>query len=288
MSAWYVNAHFMSTVRTSVMCALALSSALVFAPMARAQTNVASAATLHAKVLYVTRLSHRDRVEDDKVKRYLETRGMTVTMVDESAPVSVARGEDLVIISSVVSARDMVGTAYRDVGVPLVTWESDLFDSLRFTGQKKGEDFGEIEKEHYINVVNAPSPLAGGVPAGKEWVYPRDDQMGWGRPAPGATVIATVPGEPTHAVVFAYEKGATMDYDFIAPARRVALFLGNRSFEKLSTQGQALFDAAIDWAVAQPVLPLPRVMNVVKAGRSATASGATETSPIKGAASSAD
>jgi hypothetical protein len=42
-----------------------------------------------------------------------------------------------------------------------------------------------------------------------------------------------------------------MDYDFIAPARRVALFLGNRSFEKLSTQGQALFDAAIDWAVAQ-------------------------------------
>jgi hypothetical protein len=41
------------------------------------------------------------------------------------------------------------------------------------------------------------------------------------------------PGEQTHAVVFAYEKRATMDYDFIAPARRVALFLCNRSFEKM-------------------------------------------------------
>jgi len=49
--------------------------------------------------------------------------------------------------------------------------------------------FGEVEKEHYINVVNAPSPLAGGLPAGKRWVYPRDDEMGWGKPAPGATII---------------------------------------------------------------------------------------------------
>ncbi|MGF6754460.1 hypothetical protein [Paraburkholderia sp. GAS42] len=205
--------------------------------------------TGHKKVLYVTRLAHRDREADDKVRAHLEGRGMIVTMVDQSSPVSVAQGEDLVIISSVVSARDMVGTAFRDVPVPLLTWESDLFDSLRFTGQKKGEDFGTLEKEHYINVVNAPSPLAGGIPAGKRWVYPRDDEMGWGKPAPGATVIATVPGEPTEAVMFAYEKGATMDYDFIAPARRVAVFLGNRSFEKLSADGATLFDAALDWAV---------------------------------------
>ncbi|MDE1179048.1 hypothetical protein [Paraburkholderia sp.] len=208
--------------------------------------------TNHKNVLYVTRLTHRDREEDDKVRAHLEQRGMTVTMVDQSAPVSASEGEDLVIISSVVSARDMVGTAFRDVPVPLLTWESDLFDSLRFTGQKKGEDFGEVSKEHYVNVVNAPSPLAGGVAAGKRWVYPRDDEMGWGRPAPGATVIATICGEPTHAVLFGYEKGATMDYDFIAPARRVAVFLGNRSFEKLSPDGAAMFDAALDWAVTPP------------------------------------
>jgi hypothetical protein len=162
-----------------------------------------AAIALHKRVLYVTRLSHRDREEDDKVRAHLESRGMSVTMVDESTPASASSGMALVIISSVVSARDMVGTDFRDVPVPLLTWESDLYDSLRFTGQKKGEDFGELEKEHYINVVNAPSPIAGGVPAGKRWVYPRDDEMGWGKPGPGATVIATVPGEPSHAVVFA-------------------------------------------------------------------------------------
>ncbi|MBN3857492.1 hypothetical protein G3N59_29315 [Paraburkholderia sp. Ac-20340] len=212
----------------------------------------ADAVTTGKNVLYVTRLNHRDREEDDKVVAHLEQRGMVVKLVDEDAPVSAAKGEDLVIISSVVSARDMVGTPFRDVPVPLLTWESDLFDSLRFTGQKKGEDFGEVVKEHYVNVVNAPSPLAGGVPAGKRWVYPRDDEIGWGKPGPGATIIATIAGEPTHAVVFAYEKGATMDYDFVAPARRVALFLGNRSFEKLSANGNALFDAAVNWAIREP------------------------------------
>jgi hypothetical protein len=203
------------------------------------------------RVVYVTRLKHRDRVEDDKVREHLENMGLSVTMVDQSAPASAADGADLVIISSVVSARDMVGTAFRDVRVPLLTWESDLFDSLRFTGQRKGVDFGEIEKEHYVNVVNAPSPLAGGVAAGKRWVYPRDEEMGWGEPGPGATIIATVPGEPRHAVLFAYEQGATMDYDFIAPARRVAVFLGNRTFTHLSADGNAMFDAAVRWALAR-------------------------------------
>jgi hypothetical protein len=215
----------------------------------------ASVTPAHKHVLYITRLSHRDREEDDKVKAHLEARGLAVTMADESTPPEASRGMDLVIISSVVSARDMVGTGYRDVPVPLMTWESDLYDSLRLTGQKKQEDFGELAKEHYVNVVNAPSPLAGGVPAGKRWVYPRDDEMGWGKPGPGAIVVATEPGEPTHAVLFAYEKGATMDYDFIAPARRVAFFLGNRSFEKLSADGEAMFDAALDWALSAPASP---------------------------------
>jgi hypothetical protein len=119
----------------------------------------ADTVTDHKNVLYVTRLSHRDREEDDKIIAHLEQRGMIVKLVDQNAPVSATKGEDLVIISSVVSARDMVGTPFRDVPVPLLTWESDLFDSLRFTGRKKGEDFGEVEKEHYVDIVNAPSLL---------------------------------------------------------------------------------------------------------------------------------
>ncbi|NTZ10284.1 hypothetical protein FCJ60_32255 [Burkholderia metallica] len=202
-------------------------------------------------VLYVTRVDHADRRVDDDVRRYLEAHRFDVEMVDESAPVSRSRGKDLVVISSVVSARNMTGTGYRDVPVPLVTWENDLFDSLRMTGQKKGVDYGEVGKEHYVTVVNAAHPLAGGLPAGKRWVYPRDEPMGWGVPAPGAYVAVTLAGEPRKAVVFGYEKGATMDYDFVAPARRVAFFLDNTTFGKLSADGRALFDAAVGWAVAR-------------------------------------
>lgn len=233
----------------------ALGMAMFAAGSAQAATGETTPSTAQQPIAkpivwYVTRLAHADRAEDDKVRAHLESLGFAVTMVDQSAPVAHASGAQLVIISSVVSARDMVGTAYRDIGVPLLTWESDLFDSLRFTGQRKGVDFGELAAEHYVNVVNAPSPLAGGVAAGKRWVYPRDGEMGWGRPAPGATVVATIPGEPDHAVLFGYEKGATMDYDFIAPARRVAVFLGNRSFEHLSADGLSMFDAAVQWALA--------------------------------------
>ncbi len=142
----------------------------------------------------------------------------------------------------------MADTAYRDLKVPLVTWENDLFDSLRLTGRQKSVQYGEVEKEHYIRIINAPHPLAAGLPPGKTYVYQRDVSMGWGTPARAAIVIATLPGDLDKAVVFGYEKGATMDYDFVAPARRVALFLDNQTFEQLSPVGLKLLDAAIFWA----------------------------------------
>jgi hypothetical protein len=40
-----------------------------------------------------------------------------------------------------------------------------------------------------------------------------------------------------------------MDYESLAPARRVMFFLDNDTFTNLSPAGLALFDAAIDWAV---------------------------------------
>lgn len=188
---------------------------------------------------------------DAKVIAQLEKRGFRVTQVDQSAPPENARGFDLVVLSSVVQSREMADTGYRHVPIPLVTWENDLFDSLRLTGRRKGVDYGEVEKEHYLRIVNAPHPLAAGLPTGKTYVYPRDVTMGWGTPARSAIVIATLPGDPDEAVLFGYEKGATMDYDFVAPARRVALFLDNTTFDQLSPQGLRLFDASVDWALRQ-------------------------------------
>ena len=63
---------------------------------------------------------------------------------------------------------------------------------------------------------------------------------------------ATLPDEPQRAVIFAYEKGATMANDFMAPARRVFFCLNNDTYDDLSEEGLKLFDAAVLWGLGKP------------------------------------
>jgi hypothetical protein len=91
--------------------------------------------------------------------------------------------------------------------------------------------------------------MAAGLPAGVVDVYEKQAPMSWGKPGLGATLIATLHGQPEKAAIFGYEKGATMDYESLAPARRVMFFLDNETFPNLSAAGLKLFDAAVDWAM---------------------------------------
>jgi hypothetical protein len=202
------------------------------------------------KILYVMRMEYKDREVDEKVKHYLDSLGYSVTFADESEPASKAAGFDLVIISATVSSQKLAGK-YADVKTPLLMWENDILDDMRYTSKYKGVDFGEVEKEHYLWMVNAPHPLSAGVPAGMAVAYPRDQPMGWGKPGLGASIIATLPGQPDKAVIFGYEKGATMDYDYLAPARRVYFFLDNITFPLLTPTGKRLFEAAVKWTIGK-------------------------------------
>lgn len=201
-------------------------------------------------ILYVLRMEYRDRPIDELVKKHLDSLGYQVTFADQSEPVSKAKGYDLIIISSTVGSQDFEGK-YKDVPVPILSWENDILDDMRYTGKDKNVDFGEVAAEHYIYIVNAPHPLAAGLAAGINSVYRKDQSMGWGKPGLGAAIIATIPGQPNKAIIFGYEKGATMDYDFLAPARRVAFFLDNKTFPLLKENGLKLFDAAVQWSIAK-------------------------------------
>lgn len=133
--------------------------------------------------------------------------------------------------------------------VPLLTWENDLLDDLGMTGKRAGTDFGSVEKSRYVWLVNAPHPMAAGLAAGIVDIHGKLATMSWGKPGLGATTIASIYGEPEKAAIFGYEKGATMDSESLAPARRVSFFLDNETFTNLSPAGRQLFDAAVDWAV---------------------------------------
>jgi hypothetical protein len=192
------------------------------------------------------------RDNDLKAVAYLQSLGFKVRMTDEYSPPDLAKGQDLILISESVDAVD-VGGKYRNAPVPLVTFENDLLGELGMTGWKNGLDYGTDDNQRFIFVVNAPHPLAAGLKAGAQNVL--DDEhykMNWGRPGPGAVRIATLLGEPDKAAIFAYEKGATMNAEFLAPARRVSFFLWQDTFAGLRPEGLALFRAAVLWAVAKP------------------------------------
>ena len=188
-----------------------------------------------------------DRAVDDAVRRHLVSRGFVVTMLDQGTEPGDVADTDLVMISSTVAAKD-VSNGWRRLAVPLLTWENDLLDDLAMTGKRHDQDFGEAGKERYLWLVNAPHAMGAGLPAGVANVYLKQAGMSWGRPGLGATTIATLYGQPEKAAIFGYETGATMDYEALAPARRVMFFLGNGTFTNLSPAGLQLFDAAVDWA----------------------------------------
>ncbi|MDR0226114.1 MAG: hypothetical protein LBI66_06815 [Burkholderiaceae bacterium] len=208
----------------------------------------AAPATPARKVLLVVRVEGKSLPIDQKIQQHLQARGHAVTLHSQYAPVEAALDVDLVILSSTIRSHDLLG-AYRHVPVPLLTWENDLLDDLAMAGKRADVDFGSVEKQRYVWLVNAPHPMAAGLPAGVVDVYEKQATMAWGRPGLGATTIATLHGQPEKAAIFGYEKGATMDYESLAPARRVMFFLDNETFPNLSAAGLKLFDAAVDWAL---------------------------------------
>ncbi|MDB6126310.1 MAG: hypothetical protein JWM35_206 [Verrucomicrobia bacterium] len=188
---------------------------------------------------------------DAKVQEHLAALGFAVTVIDQRDPITAADGKDVIVISSGVSAHVVEGK-FKSVPVPVVTWEAYIQPHMGMTGKKEDTDFGTREgKIRYLWLVNAPHPLSGGLPAGLTNVMQKGGPVNWGRPGPGAIVIATLPGELDKAPIFAYEKGATMDGENLAPARRVMLFLDNTTFPGLNEAGVKLFDAAVLWAAGE-------------------------------------
>ncbi|NUU04010.1 hypothetical protein [Herbaspirillum robiniae] len=225
-----------------------LLASLFLQPSVFAADTPSATPSVAKKVLLVVRMEGKSLPVDQKIQQHLAARGYIVTLHSQYAPVDAARDSDLVILSSTVRSRDLLG-AYRNVSAPMLTWESDLLDDLGMTAKRVDVDFGKVEKERYVWLVNAPHPLAAGLPAGVANVYEKPAAMNWGKPGLGASTIATVYGQPDKAVIFGYEKGATMDYESLAPARRVMFFLDNETFTNLSPSGLRLFDAAVDWAM---------------------------------------
>ena len=95
------------------------------------------------------------------LRNRLETMGLQVVVKSAtSATSSDATGKAVVVISSTVSPAS-VNTKFRSVAVPVLTWESELYDDFGMTPTTAGS-FGTQSGQKSLSVT-AGHPLAAGL-----------------------------------------------------------------------------------------------------------------------------
>jgi hypothetical protein len=185
---------------------------------------------------------------DQAVYDLLSGRGHTVTLVNAgNSSSSDAEGKDAVLISSTCSS-SQVGNKFTSVAVPVICWEPWLFDDLEMTGTSSSTDYGMENSQSDVVIVNSGHQLAAGL-SGTVTVLSSSGTISWGAPQGDVATIARHTNSSSEFALFGYEEGATMYGGFIAPARRIGFFLFDETADNLTADGEALFNAAIDWAI---------------------------------------
>jgi len=237
------------------------------------------------KIIIIAGEPEKEHPNDDlAVKKHLEQQGYVVTVGSEDDQAAKAAGQDLIILSSTANPR-VLEDKYANSPIPVFTWNTVDFPDMKMTGGERHVDFETLDPVqdyaraftvlygYFPNVTN-PIVRELNIPRSQMFgtLYLEPQAFGWAKPAPSAGIVVNIEGEPTHAAVFTYERGATMYGGFVAPARRVGFYLQDATFHYLTDVhgdaradpnlaqwwvGLKLFDASIRWALNPPVVPDP-------------------------------
>jgi hypothetical protein len=181
---------------------------------------------------------------DEVVKARLGALGYGVVVKTGAAAAnSDALGKALVVVSHAPAAADK----FRTAATAVVTWEGSVMSAMNLVGPTAGTSYGTLSGQTKVSIAQQLHPLSGGLSGLALPTTTSADTYTWGVPAAAAVKVATVVGDATHATVFGYEVGAALVTGNAAD-RRVGLFLGPGSATLLTTNGQALLDAALRWA----------------------------------------
>ncbi|MBL8269339.1 hypothetical protein [Steroidobacter sp.] len=213
------------------------------------------------KLLFVRRYDlpwPENEASDQAQLAWLRELGFDVSTADHMEPDSRAQGKDLVIISASTN-KYKLGIKYADVHLPIVLLEAKAVDALSMVTRRRNTDYGVNDHkeslyppENYVDIARSFHPIAAGLPAGQLKLFKTPGVLAWSRPPAGAQVIATIPNQPEHATMFAYEKGATMANDMVAPGRRALFPMDAPRFPDLTEQGRAIYAALLLWALSTP------------------------------------
>lgn len=182
---------------------------------------------------------------DTALRNRLQGLGFTVEVKSASAATTAdATGKALVVVSATVLSYS-VADKFRNVTVPVMTWENQIYDDMGMTPTAFG-NYGTQGSQTQGSVIAPSSPLAGGF-SGTVALTSSSSSFSWGIPNAAARVI-TLTSDSSKAIVFGYAAGEAMP-GLVAPARRVGFFLDETTATVLNSNGWALFDDAVEWAV---------------------------------------
>jgi len=184
---------------------------------------------------------------DEKfLKRHFAALGYALTVKTDAAVVAAdATGKALVFVSASASA-SALGNKLQGVAVPVVTAAQANYGALGMTGSVLNTDYGFTPNQTQVQILNASHPLAAGLSGTQTVATTVTGDYGWGAPGPAAVKVASIVGFSYGATIFGYEKGAAM-VSGTAPARRAGIFPNLTTTGAFTTEGWALFDAALTW-----------------------------------------
>jgi hypothetical protein len=184
---------------------------------------------------------------DNKLKTLLVALGFMVKIGDDDGLPTQSDGTRLVVLSGTCDSMKLLAK-YRDYPLPTLVLEPADFDDMGLTLGTKDTDYGEVMATQ-IAITNMNSPLAAMFPAGNVTVTGQSSKLVWGKPAASAITVATLTGANNmgKAAVFAYEKGAMMIANVVAPARRMGMFASAPAIPNINANADKLLSAAMVW-----------------------------------------
>jgi hypothetical protein len=188
---------------------------------------------------------------DDVLDRHLRARGLRVVTVLDDALAMVDTGRAALIFISSTASTMLVGARFRDVAKPVVVAEPLLYDDMGMVESMvaTGVNRGTEPMVTTLSIVDPAHPIAARL-TGNVVIAREATTVSWGIPNANAVRVASLFGQMARVALLAYEAGQAMP-ELVAPARRVGLFLSTESASVLTTEGFALFDGAIDWALSR-------------------------------------
>jgi hypothetical protein len=204
-------------------------------------------------VLMITGDGTASSTIDNAISNRVVNLGYTVVLKEDNLATTTDASGKVAIYISESSASGVLTNRFKDVAVPLITSEFNIFDDLDMTGDTISTHFGTNTLQTNMAVLVSGHPLT----AGLSTVSPlatTSKTIIWGVPSTNAVIAATLYGNTNRATVFGYEVGKVME-GTTAPERRTGFFMDRTSANDFSTDAWRLFDSALMWTAGErPIL----------------------------------